>query len=85
LSIENSEAFSQAVVRALKDARIEQGVSQNELAKRSGVSRPMINHLESGKRNPTLIVVHGLATALGLSVAEVCERVPKTKRPKKRA
>ena len=44
------------------------GISQYELAKRSGISRTMIHHLESGKRNPTLITVHALASALALDL-----------------
>ena len=71
LSLEFSEQFSRGLVAALKRVREAKAVSQNQLAKMSGVSRAMINHLESGKRNPTLIVVHALATALEANLAEL--------------
>jgi transcriptional regulator with XRE-family HTH domain len=54
--------------RRLKKAREEMGISQGQLAARSGVSRPMVSHTESGNRNPTLIVAHALATAMGLQM-----------------
>jgi hypothetical protein len=31
----------------------------------------MINHLESGKRNPTVIVAHALAIAMGAKLEEI--------------
>ncbi len=58
-------------------AREKQGISQNQLSKLSGVSRPMINHLESGRRNPTLIVCHALASALGLPLSGLMLNVEK--------
>jgi transcriptional regulator with XRE-family HTH domain len=69
--LEISEQFSRGLVAALKCARESRGMSQSELAKRSGVSRAMINHLESGKRNPTIIVLHALAGALGANLSEL--------------
>jgi DNA-binding XRE family transcriptional regulator len=51
------------------------GISQYEPAKRSGVSRTTIHHLENGKRNPTLITVHALAEALGLNLSKLVEIV----------
>ena len=68
-----SEEFSRLVAGRLKAAREALGLSQGQLAVRSGVSRPMISHMESGRRNPTLIVVHALATALGVSLAELMD------------
>ncbi len=38
----------------LRLARIEMGLSQEELATRVGVTRPTINQLEGGKYNPSL-------------------------------
>ena len=71
LSLEISERFSRSLVAALKRVREAQSMSQSQLARLSGVSRAMINHLESGKRNPTLIVVHALTTALGANLADI--------------
>ena len=38
----------------LKQARLEKKISQDELAKRIGVSRQTINMIENGSYNPTL-------------------------------
>ena len=51
------------------------GISQYELAKRSGISRTMIHHLENGKRNPTLITLHALADALELDLSNLVRNV----------
>lgn len=47
------------------------GISQNMLAKKAGLSRGAIQHIEKGIRNPTLIVCHAVASALDVSLADV--------------
>lgn len=48
------------------------GWSQNELAKRSGVSQPYISELEDGKAdNPSMKTLEKLANALGVYVSEL--------------
>lgn len=61
----------------LKAVREAKGLSQYELAKRSGISRTMIHHMENGKRNPTLITSYALASALGLNFSELAEKAEK--------
>ena len=75
LSLETSEQFSRNLVAALKRVREDKAMSQSQLARLSGVSRAMVNHLESGKRNPSVIVAHALATALGVNLADMMPRV----------
>lgn len=65
---------------SLKEVREKCGISQSKLAKLSGVSRPMINHLESGIRNPTVIVVHALAAALKVDLAKLIAQVSRSKK-----
>ncbi len=77
MSLGLSEQFSRALVASLKEVREARGISQSKLAKLSGVSRPMINHLESGIRNPTIIVFHALATALNIDLAKLIAKVSK--------
>ena len=55
----------------LKEIRLKMAISQNLLAKKSGLSRGAIQHIEKGIRNPTLIVCHAVATALDVSLADV--------------
>ncbi|MFD6568303.1 helix-turn-helix domain-containing protein [Micromonospora profundi] len=54
---------------AVRRARTEQGMSQEQLAASSGLDRTYVSGLERGRRNPTLTTQQRLATALGLSVA----------------
>ena len=44
----------QKIISQLVEARLEQGISQAELARRLGIQRSGINRLESGTQNPTL-------------------------------
>lgn len=44
------------------------GLSQRELARRVGISQPGINHIEVGRRQPSVELLERIAGALGLSV-----------------
>ena len=50
----------------LQRARHAAGLTQAELAERSGVSQPHISQLESGTWEPRLTTIMALATALGV-------------------
>src|SRR5262249_32481477 len=52
----------------LRSAREEGGLSQNALAKASGVARTMIGYIESGDTTPSVATVELLAAALRVSV-----------------
>ena len=52
-------------IRAL---RKERGISQEELAKRCGVSRQTINAIENNKYDPTLSLAFRLSRELGVPV-----------------
>ena len=51
--------------------RREQGLTQEEVAIRSGFSQQYISSLERGRRNPTVITLYELAQALGVSHVEL--------------
>ena len=51
----------------IRKARLAAGMTQEELAERSGFSQQYISGLERGKRNPTIVSVYELAQALGVS------------------
>jgi transcriptional regulator with XRE-family HTH domain len=55
----------------LKTLRKEKGLSQEELAERSGLNRPYISGIEQGKRNVSLEVIEKLAGALGVEIQEL--------------
>lgn len=47
------------------------GLTQEQLAERSGLSQQYLSDLELGKRNPTVVTLHELAEALGVSHVEL--------------
>ena len=51
--------------------RKEQGLSQEELAQRCGVSRQTINAIENNKYDPTLSLAFRLARELGTTVDQL--------------
>ena len=63
------------VIRAMIDARISQGLTQKQLAERTGVHQADISKLESGMRNPTLNMLKRLAEGMGMNLK--IEFVPK--------
>lgn len=54
------------VGRNVRRARIEKGLTQEELAERAGTSQFYVSSLEAGRRNPTVVTVFELAKALGV-------------------
>jgi transcriptional regulator with XRE-family HTH domain len=47
--------------------RREKGLTQEEVAARSGYSQQYLSSLERGRRNPTVITLYELSQALGVS------------------
>ena len=55
----------------IRERRKELGLSQEELAKRCGVTRQTVNAIENNKYDPTLALAFALAVELGLTVDEL--------------
>jgi len=55
------------VGRNLRRLRLKKGLTQEQFAERSGFSQQYISGLEQGRRNPTIVTLYELATALGVS------------------
>lgn len=53
--------------------RRDKGLTQEEVAARSGFSQQYISSLERGRRNPTVITLYELALALGVSHVALVE------------
>lgn len=51
--------------------RTEAGLTQEQLAERSGLTQQYISDLERGKCNPTIVTLYELAQALGASQVEL--------------
>ena len=59
------------VGRNVKRIRQEKRLTQEQLAELSGFSQQYISGLEQGRRNPTIVSLYELATALGVSHMEL--------------
>ena len=55
----------------IKNRRKEQGLSQEELAKKCSVSRQTVNAIENNKYDPTLSLAFRMARELQLTVDEL--------------
>ena len=55
----------------IRRLRREGGLTLEELAGRSGVSRAMISKMERGEKNPTLVVAAKLAEGLGITLTQL--------------
>jgi transcriptional regulator with XRE-family HTH domain len=55
------------VGRNLKLLRTAKGLTQEELAVKSGFSQQFLSGIERGKRNPTIVTLYEIAQALGVS------------------
>ena len=66
--------FYQALGRAIKVTRAEQGLERKELARRSGLSYPYLSEIEKGKKRASTEALLPIARALGLRQSELLER-----------
>jgi XRE family transcriptional regulator, regulator of sulfur utilization len=57
----------------LKELRESRGMTQEQLAKKAGVSRAYLSRLEMGRHDPPLSRLRKLAKALRVSVADLVE------------
>lgn len=57
-----------AVIRAILDARRENGITQKELSERTGIAQGDISKLENGSANPSVRTLKRVAAALGKKV-----------------
>ena len=55
----------------VRELRREKGLTLNELAEASGVSRAMISKVERGEKNPTLVVAAGISEGLGVTLSQL--------------
>jgi len=65
--------LSSGLGTAIKNERSALGISQDELAKRSGLHRTYVSDLERGARNPTVGSIQKIANALQVPVGKLFE------------
>ena len=68
-------SFRTGLGAAIRRERVALGISQEELAKRSGLQRTYISDLERGTRNPSVGSIQRIAQALGVPVAKLFEQL----------
>ena len=54
-----------SVIRALVNARLEQNLSQAQLAQRTGIRQSNISRIETGACSPTIATLQALARGMG--------------------
>jgi putative molybdopterin biosynthesis protein len=59
------------LIDQFKDLRLKHNMSHEDLAQKSGVTRPAISHIEGGKRKPSLLLSIKIAEALGKDLSEM--------------
>jgi transcriptional regulator with XRE-family HTH domain len=70
----SAEDVSRHVCRRIRELRGERDWSLDVLSRASGVSRSMLSQIEREQANPTLAVTVKIASALGLSVADLLQQ-----------
>ncbi len=63
--------------RRVRELRLREGLTQEQLAERAGLHWTYISDVERGKRGPSLDVVGRLASGLGVSLSELFSNLNK--------
>ena len=59
------------LINNIRSLRFARGMTQEELALRTGVSRQTIMSIERGQTNPSVLLAYKIASALDTSIVEV--------------
>ncbi len=73
--VQDGSLILDALGAAIREHRVRAGLTQAELAERSGIGRPHLNHIEGGRKNPTVVVLVHLAHSLGVAPGELLQPV----------
>jgi transcriptional regulator with XRE-family HTH domain len=68
-----AEAVGQALAGNLRAARRERGWRLEDLASRSGVSRAMLQQIETGHTNPSIATLARICSALSIPIGQLVE------------
>lgn len=63
----------------VRKVRLKRGLTQERFAEKSGFSQQYLSSLENGRRNPSIVTVYELATALGVSHLELLKPTKRSK------
>lgn len=73
--IEDRTSVTARTAAAIRDARIEKGLSQTELADKLGIAQPRIAEWERGVKTPGLESLFEIAEALGVKASEIVKEI----------
>jgi transcriptional regulator with XRE-family HTH domain len=73
--VEDGSLILTALGAAIREHRLKAGLTQAELAQRAGIGRPHLNHIEGGRKNPTVVVLVHLAHSLGVAPGDLLQPV----------
>jgi transcriptional regulator with XRE-family HTH domain len=62
------------VGRLVRVARLRSGLTQSEVARRSGLSPEYLSRLEAGKFSPTIETLQRIGAALGVSIFTILRK-----------
>jgi transcriptional regulator with XRE-family HTH domain len=74
------EAIARVLCARVRELRKQKRWTLSQMSAASGVSRSMLNDIERGRANPTLVVAHRIAQALGMSLGDLIEMLDTTRR-----
>lgn len=77
-SMHNSSPPPRRLVNRLRVARAERGWSQDELARRAGVTRQTVSSIETGQYGPSAVLAFVLAEQLGMPIDTLFRLEPTT-------
>jgi len=75
-------AAVQALAQNVRRLRKQKGWSQDQLAAEVGIEQNAVSLIENARSNPTLLVIEGLANALGTQLQELLQPIPRPRRKK---
>lgn len=61
--------------KRVREARLELGISQEELAFRAGLHRTYLGAVERGERNVSLVNIHKISVGLSVSLGDLFQEV----------
>ncbi|MEH6549099.1 MAG: XRE family transcriptional regulator [Pseudomonadales bacterium] len=73
MSSENDQT-GQVLCQRVAELRKQHGLTLEQLASTSGVSRSMLSQIERGQANPTLTVTFRIAQAFGITIGELVDQ-----------
>lgn len=80
-STDDGSVILAALGAAIREHRTAAGLTQAQLAERAGIGRPHLNHIEGGRKSPTVVVLVHLARGLGVDPAVLLQTRPLSTQP----